>query len=341
MVDAKQSSKSVQKRPKQRNAGTSTNTVMVRAAPAARATVVKRPVPSVVFSPNGDCTISHSEYVSDVTINTFFTSTNYDVDPQEATTFTWLSAIASRFEKSSFPKLEFSYKPSCSSTTNGYVIIAYDPDYYDSAPSKTSALSWRDSVKTAPWVAATVNASKTVSELGRRFHGPTVNGDQRVTNFGKLWVLSDQASAAQNVGELFVHYTVKFHIPAIKLPPAVYGVMYRPIDVPFVQESGNMKTSPGSHQAEWILHTAGSYYITVLVEWIGDCLTAALSFAAPATSLLTEWTSSAFGYVIDAAGRGIHTYLVTLTAGSLAIGMLTTGTGLYSNARIYVSTAKH
>jgi hypothetical protein len=313
---------------------------MVRAAPAARATVVKRPVPSVVFSPNGDCTISHSEYVSDVTINTFFTSTNYDVDPQEATTFTWLSAIASRFEKSSFPKLQFSYKPSCSSTTNGYVIIAYDPDYYDSAPTKTSALSWRDSVKAAPWASATVNATKTASELGRRFHGPTSFGDQRVTNFGKLWVLSDQASALQNVGEVFVHYTVKFHIPAIKLPPAVYGEMYRPLGGSYTQMSGNMKTSAGATAIEWNLYTAGAYYMTVLVDYTTVALTSILNFGAPAFSLLTEFTAVPVNYVIDTGGQAIHTYFVTLIAGVLAIEHLTTGTGTYNFGRIYVSTAK-
>jgi hypothetical protein len=338
MVDANtQTSKAPRK---QRNNGNRNNAVVVRAAPAARATVAKRPVPSVVFSPNGDCTISHSEYVSDITIHTSFVATSYDVDPQEATTFTWLSAIASRFEKSAFSKLSFSYKPSCSTTTNGYVIIAYDPDYYDSAPTKTSALSWRDSVKTSPWAPAMVNATKTASELGRRFHGPTLQGDQRVTNFGKIWVLVDQASASQNVGELFVHYTIKFHIPAIKLPPAVYGTMYRPNGGSFTQESGNIRSEPGSNSAQWHLLTAGSYYVTVLVQWSISAATNLIIFTSPATSLLSEWTATAVNFVIDTAGQGIHTYLVTLIAGSLALEHSTTGAGVYSFARMYLSTTK-
>jgi hypothetical protein len=326
---------------KQRNNGNRNNAVVVRAAPAARATVAKRPVPSVVFSPNGDCTISHSEYVTDVTIDTVFNAYSYDVDPQEASTFTWLSAIASRFEKSSFTKLSFSYKPSCSTTTNGYVIIAYDPDYYDSAPTKTSALSWRDSVKTSPWAPAVINASKTASELGRRFHGPTIQGDQRVTNFGKIWVLVDQASAAQNVGELFVHYTVKFHIPAIKLPPAVYGVMEVLNGGVYTQLSGNMRAEPSpSNPSAWQLLTAGSYYISVLVSWSISAATNLLVFTSPATSLLSEWTASAVSYVIDTAGQAIHTYLVTLIAGTLVITHSTTGSGVFNFARHYVSTAK-
>jgi hypothetical protein len=294
-----------------------------------------------VFTVNGDCTISHSEYITDVTIGTTFRAISYDIDPQEASTFTWLSAIASRFEKSSFTKLSFSYKPSCSSTTNGWVILGYDPDYYDSAPNKSSALSWRDSVKVSPWMTAQMNASKTASELGRRFHGPTTFGDQRVTNFGKLWVLTDQATADQNVGEIFVHYTVKFHIPAIKLPPALYGTLYRPPPFGvFSQQNGNIRTGPGSNDAQFTLYSLGSYYITVIATWGATCVDNALTFTAPAFSLLTEYTAEAFNYIVEATGKATHTYLVNLIAGALYIQHVTTGTGGYEGSRIYVSTAK-
>jgi hypothetical protein len=313
----------------------------VRSAPAVRATVAKRPVPNVVFTVNGDCTITHTEYITDVSIATYFRTLSYDIDPQESSTFTWLSAIASRFEKFSFSKLSFAYKPSCSTTTNGWVILGYDPDYYDSAPNKATALSWRDSVKLAPWQSAEVNASKTVSELGRRFHGPSTLGDQRLTNFGKLWVLSDQASADQNVGEIFVHYTVKFHIPAIKLPPALFGTVERPAPAgPFVQRTGNVRITPGLNNDEFDMHSIGSYYVTVISNWGTTIVDNYFTFLTPAYSLLTEYTFTAFNFVADAAGRSIHTYLVTLIAGVLTFKHITSGTGGYNGAKVFISTGK-
>jgi hypothetical protein len=181
------------------------------------------------------------------------------------------------------------------------------------------------------------NCFRTWSQVPRTI----ILGDQRVTNFGKLWVLTDQASADQNTGEIFVHYTVKFHIPAIKLPPALYGTLRRPPpDGSFVQRNGNLRTGPGSNNAQWTLYSLGSFYITVIVEWGSTVVDNLLIFTSPAFSLLSEYTAEAFNFVADASGRSIHTYLVNLIAGALYIQHSTTGTGGYEGADIYVSTAK-
>lgn len=190
-------------------------------------------VPKIANKPDGSCTISHQEYCFDV-YSAVTTATNvYQVNPQRASMFTWLTALATRFEMYRFKKLKFHYRPSTSTNTSGFVVLAFDFDAYDqeegsftgslSSPGKAELLAWRYSQKSAPWQAMTLDVSNDSRISTYRYCDFGSRGDRRLDVLGNFVTLSDGGSAVQCVGEVFVEYTVEFRSPSYKIPPALYS----------------------------------------------------------------------------------------------------------------------
>jgi len=201
-------------------------------APAARANVSKSTVPSVVYRTDGGCLVKHFEYVSDVyTTDSGPSAIYYDLNPQKPGTFTWLSAIATRFEQYRFKKFSVHYRPSCSTSTNGYVILGIDFDSYDTQPNKVSMLAWKMAVKAAYWQDADLDISKETNLQMLRFCDATNElGDKRLQDLGKLWILSDGDSTAQLGGEIFVSYECEFRQPSYKIPPMLSAMVNNSYD---------------------------------------------------------------------------------------------------------------
>ncbi len=198
--------------------------VVTKSAPAAVGTKkgpTKQPV--IRFNPDGSCLVSHSEYVSDINTGSATTySSTFAVNPQRTATFPWLSAIATRFEMYKFSKLAFHYRPSTGTSTDGWIALGFDFDFYDEAPSKSAMLAWKYSSKSAVWQACNLSVSPDARLSSMRYcnYAPT-NGDARLDMLGNLWLLVETPSSL-TIGELFIEYEVEFRQPSLRIPPSLY-----------------------------------------------------------------------------------------------------------------------
>lgn len=184
---------------------------------------------NIVSRPDGSTIVAHTEFVCDVSTSTSARASYIQrLNPQRATIFTWLSAIASRYEMYRFRSLKFHYKPSCSTQTTGYVVLGFDFDALDymdgDPPSKPEMLAWKYSVKSSPWQPCNLDVSADSRLSTFRYCDQTdrITGDPRLDALGTL-VMMPSSTSAQFVGELFVSYIVEFRQPSYKLPPALYA----------------------------------------------------------------------------------------------------------------------
>jgi hypothetical protein len=250
------------------------NAAKVTKVAASAGTTVKRPNPKVDFKDDGSCVISHTEYIADlVSTSSVPTSVAYPLQPQSATVFTWLSAIATRFEMYRFRKLKFHYKPSSATSFAGWVVIGFDFDCYDTDFTKSTMLTWKYAAKCALWQDMTLDVSGDSRISTFRYCDSSFNerGDKRLDNLGNFITLSE--STHLNPGELFVEYTVELRQPAYKIPPALYleSRMTVPMSAPDVYFSstnvvrGNAPVSfiePNSLRFD----SAGQYFLDVLTK---------------------------------------------------------------------------
>lgn len=219
------------KKNKAKNNQSKNQKVVVKSAPAAAGTKVAANRPAkIIMGLDGTTTITHTEYVADVFGNNQNALTvAYPLNAQRTSTFPWLSAIASRFEVYKFERLVFHYKPSSGTSTSGYVIIAFDFDFYDSTtPTKAEVLTWKHSTKSAVWQSSTLSVSNDSRMAIWKYSDYTSRGDARLDMLGNIIVSSlagidTGSSLTTAVGELFVEYTVKFKQPSYKLPATLFG----------------------------------------------------------------------------------------------------------------------
>jgi len=206
-----------------------TKVLVTTRAPAAIGTKKAFKAPNVQFSSDGNCTVTHYEYMFDVDggAGAGFVQ-DVMINPQNGSAFTWLSSLATRFEMYKFQKLVFHYKPSTGTNTNGYVVIGFDFDPYDnSSPGKIEMMAWKYSAKSAPWQECRVNVTSDARTAIARYcdgtnpQASTTRGDLRFDYLGRLIVRSVSDSTL-SLGEMFVEYTVQFKQPSYKIPPALY-----------------------------------------------------------------------------------------------------------------------
>lgn len=328
--------------------------VVVKSAPASVATQFKRPVPQVSFKSNGVCMITHTEYVSDVASIATPAKLIADlrINPQSQETFKWLAAFALRFEQYKFHQLKFNYKPSSSTSKNGYVVIGADFDAYDDPPnSKATMLAWQMARKCALWQEMTLDVSSEARIAGYKYCDVDTRGDARLDDLGRLYIFGETPDGPSTIGELYVTYTVEFRQPSFKGQIAQYWTMdprpaadtsdyFTPTTAEFetLRKAG---TVSGNIQPTWVaknkilMKDPGDYLITVTQTGssiVGiPSVTATVpieepssTFSTPSsggsafsgTSAITTWLWSLY------QGGGI----ITITAGS--------GTAIYFGCKI-------
>lgn len=232
-------------------------------------------VPAVRYSKDGSCSISHMEYIGDVETAVPNAEYTFQCNPQNGTTFTWLSALATRFEMYRFKRLKFTYKPSCSTATTGFVVLGFDFDSYDSFPTKVSVLAWKYSAKSALWQECSLDTSNDARMSTFRYcNYDSTSGDKRLDFLGNLFVLANGPSSLVS-GELYVSYECEFRQPAYKIPPAL--AFYAQQDFmpnlgdyfsALSQLSGNVSvTFPNAYTM--IINTAGQYLLSSVVGGSG------------------------------------------------------------------------
>jgi len=130
---------------------------------------------------------------------------------------TRLQSLARLFEKYDIESLEFHYQPAVSTSTAGSIVIAFDNDPSDSAPSQdTNGLralySYRSNTTTSTWVPAVLRCQLDKSTLSLF----TSSGDDpRLSSPGRLVVaVSAGVPVTTTLGNLWVKYRVALSSPS-------------------------------------------------------------------------------------------------------------------------------
>lgn len=192
-------------------------------APVAQTNINRTRRPKIQTLPNGDCRITHREYVEDIQAAggtpSAFTVQGLPINPGQKGTFQWLSRIAANYESYVFESLSFCYETEASTTLGGTLVLAIDYDASDPAPiSKQQAMAYRRSTRTAPWAGCRHTSLR--EDLAKsktnfvRISGQPPNTDIKTYDIGNLWVISQGVSTANaSLGELYVEYTIKLMTP--------------------------------------------------------------------------------------------------------------------------------
>lgn len=300
--------------------------------PLSRGTVARRKGPTMSASLDGSMKISHTEYVSDISIGTTPLINSFIVNPQNPSCFTWLSAIASRFEYYKFEKFKIHYRPSCSTTVTGFVIAGLDFDFYDQVPNKRVMLSWKFAAKSPAYQQMTVDCTSGLPQTQWKFcESLYEQGDQRINNLGRIWVITDNSSTTANIGELFIEYTISFRQPSIKLPPPVFGE--------FLYGSPKWIANPSNTNIEveqpipnaFVIKTPGQYLIEVDSNATGGITAINGLFTADSGHPNTEFYFDVIKQIVD-SGDAINVWEVNLISGAVRMVLELLVSGVYTGA---------
>jgi len=299
---------------------------VVTTAPAAVGTKIKGAMkPNVSFSDVG-CTVTHTEYCFDITATTGAGTGKVErINPQRASVFTWLSALATRFEMYRFRRLKFHYKPSVGTSNDGYVLLGFDFDAYDvgvdgspTPASKPEMLAWKYSSKCAVWQSTTLDVTPDSRLATMRYCDFNYRGDARLDILGNLEIRA-ASDVEKFVGEIFVEYTVEFRQPSYKVPPSLYQTWENPSNSAFNDwfavrpPTGNIFSVPSSNHTLY-LYDVGKFLVDMIVHSsVGDIASNnVLTVTAPAGTE-AQWNltnTAAFHSAADAFSQYVLEVLV-------------------------------
>jgi len=160
---------------------------------------------------------SGREYVSDVGATTTFALTLLSVNPRNALLFPRLSAVASRYEKYHFRRLQFRFRSSSVTTDAGTMFHYMDPDPYDGpATGKLEVLNHRNSARNKLYEDSLLTIDPQDLK-GERFCRTVLEttGDLRLFDVG-AYRIGALAATAHNIGELEVDYEIEFISPTVE-----------------------------------------------------------------------------------------------------------------------------
>jgi hypothetical protein len=202
------------------------------AAPVSRSVVLPRS--AYAYNGSGVLRVRHREYVGDVSSSgTSFNSSQFCVmNPGDPASFPWLAPIAASFERFRVINLRFMYIPTCSTTTAGSVILAFDTNAQRTPPStKVAMLEYEDSCRGAPWLETSLIAHPPKEKLytlyGNNYSASSLIGsisstvDIKTYAAGQLLVGCDGVAQA-TVGEVHLEYEIELTDPGIYRNPSVF-----------------------------------------------------------------------------------------------------------------------
>lgn len=130
--------------------------------------------------------------------------------------FSWVNAIANKFERYKIRKLEFTYEGMTPSTDAGEFAMCIDYDSSDSAPtSVTQLLNNTGSKSCKTWETISMTARVNTQPLmGRKTRDGPVTSDLENYDFGKLHLYNRTLVGVGSViGRLWVKYTMDLLLP--------------------------------------------------------------------------------------------------------------------------------
>ncbi len=200
-------------------------------APLAQSAVIRTPT-----NMKHKCTtFERVEALGPITGNTanFAIAGSYSINPGLSATFPWLAAPATAFNMYKFRKLRIFYKNSTSSTNTGVVVIGYNPDPNDIAPTTLSQIeNYETRVRIATWEDSYVDVPYEDLNRLRKFlvRSSIVPGELATYDIGSIYVaVSGNNSSTTTVGEIWVEYIVDMYAPitaSLAIPYAKANTIY-------------------------------------------------------------------------------------------------------------------
>lgn len=179
--------------------------------------------------------ITHRESLGPVTsTGTGFTVLfNLPVQPALASSFPWLSAIATQYETYSPRKtrskrgakahcIRYCYEPRCSTGTAGTVVQATNYDASEAAfTSLTQAENYRGATVCQPWIRACheleVDSMRDYNRHYTRAGAAPSGTDIKTYDVGNYQLIVSGVAAGQ-IGELYAEYDIDFYDPRVPVP---------------------------------------------------------------------------------------------------------------------------
>lgn len=172
--------------------------------------------PAAIVTGQNFTTVSHTEYITDITGTSAFEGEAMVINPGNGILFPWLSTIAQRYQSYLFDVLEFLYVTTSPTTAGGSVIMTVDYDSNSTLPaSKVEALSMESAVRVQPWDNI-IHTSKR-HNLRKRSSYYVRNGtddvvDSELYDVGTFMIMTEGLPTEfvnGSVGELHVRYSVR------------------------------------------------------------------------------------------------------------------------------------
>lgn len=192
----------------------------VRAAPVAYATKRTGAKPKMTTRPDGTVTVSHRSFLAPILNTINFETVQVACNPGLVGSFPWLSGLAARYEQYRFLRLRYEYRSVVASATNGVVMMSFDYDAADDAPSSKAVQA-----QTVPNSEANVwmnNELQVPVDGAWRFVRQSTlasNLDVKTYDMGNLW-LSTIYGDGNVGGELYVEFTVELKKPSAGFTPS-------------------------------------------------------------------------------------------------------------------------
>lgn len=312
--------------------------------PTNQGRVRRSSVPKVTRLRNGDCRISHREYISEMAGSTLFATTKYPINPGLPSTFPWLSSIANQFESYSFNQLAFFFETESGTTALGSVMLGVDYDAADSAPvSKVQLMDYRSSVRCPTWSECALHCMPEDLHKQKSFFvrsgALSSNQDIKMYDVGNFWPSALGQGATTSFGELYVEYDVNLITPQLNPDATLVSGKFTGTSnaAPFAVATGSLPATVSStgttasvstftfssnYQGIAILELTGTGITTVVATGTGTEVQPAAGtlINAAATSAISEILLSETYDTLGAQTLVITIGNTTLTAVTLRFG---------------------
>lgn len=255
-------------------------------APVSIATKRTGAAPRINNKPNGAVEITHRSFLCPITSNANYTTKLFYVNPGLPGTFPWLSKLARRYEEYRFKKLKFEYRSVCATSTSGVVMMSFDYDAADAAPTNKAAQA--QTVPNSEINSWSSNDLVINCDGGFKYIRPgslQPNLDVKTYDFGTM-CLSSLYGANIVTGELYVEYTVELRKPTDG--PATSGKLAfttTAFNVPFpaavVATGFNPFVPNPANSTELVVTVPGEYLVTISTTGTG------ITAAVPTPNLVT------------------------------------------------------
>lgn len=325
----------------------------MQSAPVSQARTVRTKAPVMQTMRNGDCRVTHREYIQDIlaanSAPSAFQATQFALNPGQVATFPWLSSVAKNFESYRFRKLKFFYETEAPSSLGGSLVQSVDYDATDAAPlTKQQAMAYRNAVRSAPWEpCAHTSAQEDLNKRKTYYVRPGAlprdqagnPSDIKMYDTGNLFVCTQNVTTASAVcGELYVEYDVDLMTPIWENLAGTSGILAA-IGATGQAAAAPFGSNPSAGTGVIQLSNAGALVVAVEGMVVGQEY--AVAYALDGNTITGGGAvTSATGMTIKSLLSGINavgtstsatlTVTATATSGTITLGAITAAAILQS-----------